>query len=77
MVIEIAREFGTPVHEINLTRYDLYTADEFFLTGSAAEIIPVVTLDARPIGDGKPGSLTAKFITRFRELTQATGAPIY
>ncbi|MEI6560992.1 MAG: branched-chain-amino-acid transaminase [Verrucomicrobiota bacterium] len=77
VVIEIAREFGTPVHEINLTRYDLYTADEFFLTGSAAEIIPVVTLDARPIGDGKPGSLTAKFITRFRELTQASGAPIY
>ena len=77
VVMEIAREFGTPVHEMNLTRYDLYTADEFFLTGSAAEIIPVVTLDARPIGSGAPGALTAKFITRFRELTQATGTPIY
>lgn len=77
VVIEIAKEFGTPFHEINLTRYDLYTADEFFLTGSAAEIIPVVTLDARPIGDGVPGTLTAKFIKRFRELTQASGTPIY
>jgi len=77
VVLEIAREFGTPAHEINLTRYDLYTADEFFLTGSAAEIIPVVQLDARPIGDGAPGALSAKFIKRFRELTQATGTPIY
>jgi branched-chain amino acid aminotransferase len=77
VVLEIARELGTPVHEINLTRYDLYTADEFFLTGSAAEIIPAVSLDARPIGDGVPGILTAKFIKRFRELTQATGTPIY
>jgi len=77
VVIEIAKEFGTAVHEINLTRYDLYTADEFFLTGSAAEIIPVVDLDARPIGGGAPGTLTAKFIKRFRELTQASGTPIY
>lgn len=77
VVLEIAKEFGTPIHEINLTRYDLYTADEFFLTGSAAEIIPAVSLDERPIGDGVPGALTAKFIKRFRELTQATGTPIY
>jgi len=77
VVLEIAREFGMPASETNLTRYDLYTADEFFLTGTAAEIIPVVNLDARPIGDGTPGPLTAKFITRFRELTQATGASIY
>jgi branched-chain amino acid aminotransferase len=77
VVIGIAREFGTVVHEIDLTRYDLYTADEFFLTGSAAEVIPVVSLDARPIGDGIPGMLTAKFIKRFRELTQASGTPIY
>lgn len=75
-VLEIAREFGIPATETNLTRYDLYTADEFFLTGTAAEIIPVVTLDARPIGDGIPGPLTAKFITRYRELTQASGTPI-
>ena len=77
VVLEIAREFGMPANETNLTRYDLYTADEFFLTGTAAEIIPVVHLDARPIGEGIPGPLTAKFIKRFRELTQATGAPIY
>ena len=66
-----------PVSETNLTRYDLYTADEFFLTGTAAEIIPVVTLDSRAIGDGMPGPLTAKFIARFHELTQASGTPIY
>jgi len=77
VVMEIAEGFGTPVSETNLTRYDLYTADEFFLTGTAAEIIPVVNLDARPIGEGTPGSLSEKFITKFRELTQASGTPIY
>ena len=77
VVIEIAREFGTPVSETNLTRYDLFTADEFFLTGTAAEIIPVVNLDSRPIGDGTPGPATAKFIARYRELTQASGTSIY
>jgi len=77
VVLDLAREFGMPVSETNLTRYDLYTADEFFLTGTAAEIIPVVTLDSRAIGDGMPGPLTAKFIARFHELTQASGTPIY
>ena len=77
VVLEIAQEFGTPVTETNLTRYDLFTADEFFLTVTAAEIIPVVTLDERPIGTGIPGPVTAKFIARYRELTQASGASIY
>jgi len=77
VVLEIAQEFGMPVNEVNLTRYDLFTADEFFLTGTAAEIIPVVNLDARPIGEGIPGPLTAKFISRFHVLTQASGTPIY
>jgi branched-chain amino acid aminotransferase len=76
VVIDIAKEFGMPAVEENMTRYELYTADEIFLTGTAAEVIPVVKLDSRPIGDGKPGPVTARFIARFRELTQSTGTPI-
>ena len=76
-VLELAAEAGFQIKEVDMTRYDLYTADEFFLTGTAAEIIPVVTLDSRPIGDGKPGPLTAKLIAKYRELTQASGTPIY
>jgi branched-chain amino acid aminotransferase len=77
VVIDIAGEFGIPVREPEMTRYDIYTADECFLTGTAAEIIPVVSLDKRMIGNGKPGLQTARFIARFRELTQSSGTPIY
>jgi branched-chain amino acid aminotransferase len=52
-------------------------ADECFLTGTAAEVIPVVKADGRTIGSGKPGSLTTKIIGRFRELTRETGTPIF
>jgi len=76
-VLEIAAKLGIPAKETMLTRYDLYTADEFFLTGTAAEIIPVVELDKRPIADGKPGPVTAQLMTAYRELTQTTGTPIY
>jgi branched-chain amino acid aminotransferase len=77
VVIEIAREFGIPFQEPEVTRYDIYTADECFLTGTAAEIIPVISLDKRLIGTGTPGPVTARFIARFRELTRASGTPIY
>jgi branched-chain amino acid aminotransferase len=77
VVFDIAAEFGIAVREPEMTRYDIYTADECFLTGTAAEIIPVISLDRRPIGSGKPGPGAARFITRFRELTQASGTPIY
>jgi len=77
VVFDIAAEFDIPVTEPEVTRYDIFTADECFLTGSAAEIIPVVKLDGRPIGDGCPGAVTARFIARFRELTRSTGTPIY
>lgn len=77
VVIEIAREFKIPCDEPEMTRYDIYTADECFLTGTAAEIIPVISLDKRLIGAGVPGPVTARFIARFRELTQSTGTPIY
>lgn len=76
-VIELAEKAGIEVKEVMLTRYDCYTADEFFLTGTAAEIIPVVHLDERPIGTGKPGSITGKLIAQYKELTQASGTPIY
>lgn len=76
VVIEIARSLDVPVVEQELTRYDIYTADECFLTGTAAEIIPVVLLDKRPIGDGRPGELTRRLSEAFRELTHTTGFPI-
>ena len=77
VVFDLAKQLGVEITEPNLSRYDLYTADECFLTGTAAEVIPVVKLDSRPIGDGKPGALTAKFIAKFRELTRTGGTPIY
>jgi branched-chain amino acid aminotransferase len=58
VVIRLARELGIEVVEKNLTRYDLYVCDEFFLTGTAAEVIGIVEIDGRRIGDGKPGPTT-------------------
>jgi branched-chain amino acid aminotransferase len=66
-----------PIVEEELTRYDLYTADECFLTGTAAEVVPVATYDRRAIGDGKPGRLTLRFIESFRDLVRNIGTPIY
>ena len=77
VVFDLASEFGIPIHEPMMTRYDIFTADECFLTGTAAEVIPAVKLDTRLIGDGKPGPITRRLITRFRELTASTGTPIY
>ncbi|MEO8205805.1 MAG: branched-chain-amino-acid transaminase [Chthoniobacterales bacterium] len=77
VVFELATEEGVSLSEPNLTRYDIYTADECFLTGTAAEIIPAVKLDNRAIGDGKPGEITRKMMERFRQLTQTTGTAIY
>jgi branched-chain amino acid aminotransferase len=70
-VIEIARTDGLIVREIPFTRHDVYIADECFLTGTAAEVIPVVKVDNRTIGDGKPGKVTRELIRKFRELTRA------
>lgn len=69
-VIDIAAEMKVPLQQIALTRHDIFIADECFLTGSAAEIIPVVKLDSRVIGDGKPGPLTKKLTERFAALTR-------
>src|ERR1700730_15495367 len=57
-VMELARADGIPVQEMAMTRHDVYVADECFLTGTAAEEIPVVKVDGRPIGNGKPGPIT-------------------
>ncbi len=66
-IIEIACEATICVVESVLTRFDLYTADECFLTGTAAEIIPVINIDGRNIGNGTPGSVTGKLIELFRK----------
>ncbi len=67
-VMELAAEAGIPVREAALTRHDVYVADECFLTGSAAEIIPVVKVDDRVIGDGHPGPITRDLLQRFHAL---------
>jgi branched-chain amino acid aminotransferase len=77
VVFEIAAETGIKVTEADITRHDVFIADEAFLTGTAAEIIPLVKADGRPIGTGKPGPITTRMIARFRELTRETGTPIY
>ena len=66
--IELLRRRQVCVQEMDLTRSDLYVADECFLTGTAAEVIPVTKIDGRPIGDGRPGPLTVRLIRDFREL---------
>jgi branched-chain amino acid aminotransferase len=75
-VIELAEASGVKVSEPNLTRYDLFNADECFLTGTGAEIMPVVKIDGRVIGAGKPGPLTLKFTEEYHALTKVSGEPI-
>jgi branched-chain amino acid aminotransferase len=76
-VMELAEQAGVKVFEPNLTRYDLFNADECFVTGTAAEIMPVVKIDGRAIGKGKPGPLTAKLVQEYHGLTQVSGEPIF
>src|SRR5437588_10815737 len=77
VVMEIAAESGLRVSEPNLTRYDLFNADECFLTGTGAELVPVVKIDGRVIGNGKPGPTTRRWETQYHALTKACGEPIY
>jgi branched-chain amino acid aminotransferase len=74
-VFDIAVSLGVPMREAEISRHDIYTADEFFLTGTAAEVIAATKLDQRLIGDGKPGPVTARVIAAFRELARTTGSP--
>lgn len=73
VAMELAQSMGIPVRESNLSLYDIYNADECFLTGTAAEIIPAVELDRRTIGNGKPGDVTRKLIAAFRAHTAESG----
>jgi branched-chain amino acid aminotransferase len=76
-VIDLAHAAGLKVSEPNLTRYDLFNSDECFLTGTGAEIMPVVKIDGRVIGNGKPGKLTRALVEKYHGLTKVTGEPIY
>jgi len=77
LMFELAKELGREVREANLTRYDLFVADEIFATGSGAEVVPISEVDGRKIGPGRVGPITAEFITAFKARTQNTGVPIY
>ncbi len=76
-VLDCARELGIVVAEPNMTRYDVYIADEMFLTGTAAEMVPVVKVDGRVIGSGKPGPVTARLLEAFHERTKTDGEVIF
>jgi branched-chain amino acid aminotransferase len=75
-IIELCEKLGIPCEEKPFTRHDVYVADEVFLTGTAAEVIPVVDVDARVIGDGRPGPITATLIKEFRKITTVDGTKI-
>ncbi len=72
-VLEIAAKLKIPRHEHVFTRHELYVSDECFLTGTAAEIIPVVKVDGRTIGSGKPGKITLELMKEFHKLTKTEG----
>jgi branched-chain amino acid aminotransferase len=77
VLLEIAGEMGIPVKEQNLGYFDLYSADEVLVTGSAAEIAPVTKIDGRSIGSGKPGPVAAQLVAAFRTKTSEEGTEIY
>lgn len=76
-IMEIAREKGYEVREQPFTRYEIFTADECFLTGTAAEAVPVVVLDKREIGEGRPGPVTNELIAEFRKRARIDGYMVY
>jgi branched-chain amino acid aminotransferase len=75
-VLELMEQLGMTCSEGNLTRYDIWTADEMFLTGTAAEVIPVVEVDSRTIGEGKPGAATHQLLEAFHRLVGQDGRMI-
>lgn len=77
VVLEIAGTLGIKTAESPFTVEELYQADECFLTGTAAEVIPVVKVDGKDIGNGKPGEITLRLKEEFKKLTQREGTPIY
>ncbi len=75
-VMQLAREMGIVVEEKLFTIFDVYSTDECFLTGTAAEVIPVVKVDGRTIGSGRPGEITKKIMDAFHALVQVEGVPV-
>ncbi|MEO0453687.1 MAG: branched-chain-amino-acid transaminase [Verrucomicrobiota bacterium] len=75
-IVDLADQIGVPFQEQPMTRYDLFVSDEMFLTGTGAEVIPVVKVDGRSIGDGSVGEKTKQFMTAYSELTQTDGPVI-
>jgi len=76
VVLECAKDFGIKVRWQNMGYHDLYTADEVFVTGTMAEVAPIVKIDGRCIGDGRPGPVTEKLTAAFRKVTKREGTPI-
>jgi len=76
VALEVAVSFGITVEERNLGYFDLYTADEIFVTGTAAEVAPITKIDGRAIGDGRPGPVTRQLMAGFSAVTAKEGTPI-
>jgi len=76
-VMDLAEIRGNPIQEKELGLFDLYTADEVFVTGTAAEVAPVTKVDGRVIGTGKPGPITKELMAAFKELAMTTGTAIF
>lgn len=76
-VLQLAAEAGVVAAEARLTRYDLYVADECFVSGTGAELMPVTEIDGRPIGDGAPGALTRRLTEVFQSLVRSEGEPVW
>ncbi len=76
-VIDLAPQLGLVAEEALLNSHDLYIADECFLTGTGAEIVPVIEVDGRGVGDGKPGKVTLAVLEAYRALTRQIGVPVY
>ena len=76
LVIELAQKNGLDMHVVLMSRHDIYNADECFLTGTAAKVVPAVKLDWRIIGTGKPGPITKRFIEQFNALVKTAGEPV-
>jgi branched-chain amino acid aminotransferase len=77
VVLELAKSHGITLVEQNLGYYDMYSADEVFVTGTAAEVAPIVLIDGRSIGSGRPGPVTRQLMAAFKTVTETEGTPIY
>lgn len=77
VVLELAKSHGITLVEQNLGYYDMYSADEVFVTGTAAEVAPIVLIDGRSIGTGRPGPVTRQLMAAFKAVTETEGTPIY